>query len=214
MNTRQRIHCNRHMRGFTLLELLVAIMIVALIMTTALGAVRLGGKSLETAIERTDSIEEMRAVTSFLRRQFVQIIPNAYGEDRPVAFYGDSTRVEFVAPAPLQSAAAGLLAYKLTAEDDAGNPQLMLTYAPFDVDANEFAVTDVSATRILAEGFDTIAFEYFGNGTKDSRPSWQDHWPDEEGRLPQLVRIRLSASDGRRDWPELIFGIRARGDDS
>ena len=66
--------------GFTLLELLVAIMIFTLIMTTAMGAVRVGSRSFEAGISRADETAEIRVIANILRRQFRQLLPSTWTE--------------------------------------------------------------------------------------------------------------------------------------
>ena len=67
-------------RGFTLVELLVAIMILTLFMTASMGAVRIASRSWAAGQERTDTTEELRGVSDFLRRQFAQLPLSTVGE--------------------------------------------------------------------------------------------------------------------------------------
>ena len=64
--------------GFTLLEVLVAVVIMAVIMTTAFGALRLGGRSWEAGVSRASDNERFRAVADLLRRQVHQVIPMSW----------------------------------------------------------------------------------------------------------------------------------------
>ena len=88
--------------GFTLLEVLVAVVIMAVIMTTAFGALRLGGRSWEAGVTRASDNESFRAVADLLRRQVSQVIEMRWPDDREnlIAFEGTSGQLRFVAPAP------------------------------------------------------------------------------------------------------------------
>lgn len=198
--------------GFTLLELLVAIVILTLVMTAAFGAVRLGGRSWEAGIARTDASEEVRAVSDFLRRQFAQMMPVSTDHDAgsQFAFAGDRSRIRFVAPAPRHPSAAGLIVYTLGTEEHAGAQRLVLSYGPFDPGASDAREAESDGELILADGLATISFQFFGTkaGT-DSMPSWHDVWREDQDGLPELVRITLAAADGAYRWPELILRIRA-----
>ncbi len=196
--------------GFTLLELLVAIMILSLVMTVAFGAVRLGGRSWEAGIERANASEEVRAVSDFLRRQFAQMIPMSMGDEGviQIAFAGNRNSIRFIAPAPRHPAVAGLLVYTLVTEEYAAAQRLVLSYAPFDPGAGDLPEAESDQHLILAEGFAAISFEFFGKRAADSKPSWHAEWQDDEENLPELVRIRLVAMKGIGNWPELVLNIR------
>ena len=196
--------------GFTLLELLVAIMILSLVMTVAFGAVRLGGRSWEAGIERANASEEVRAVSDFLRRQFAQMIPMSMGDEGviQIAFAGDRNSIRFIAPAPRHPAVAGLLVYTLVTEEYADAQRLVLSYAPFDPGAGDLPEAESDQHLILAEGFAAISFDFFGKRAADSKPSWHAEWQDDEENLPELVRIRLVAMKGIGNWPELVLNIR------
>jgi len=205
------LRCNpQSVRGFTLLELLVAVMILTLMMTVAFGAVRLGSRSLEAGIKRANASEEVRTVSDFLRRQFAQMIPISVGDDEvaQIAFAGDQNSIRFIAAARRHPAFAGLLVYTLDTEEYADVQRLVLSYAPFDPGAGNLREAKSGQHLILADGFATISFEFFGKKAADSLPLWHTEWPDDEENLPELVRIRLVAMNDIGNWPELVLKIR------
>ena len=121
----------RRSSGFTLVELLVAITILTLFMTAAMGAVRIASRSTTAGVVRADTTEEMRAVSDFLRRQFAQLPHMTIGEgrDERLAFAADQKNLRFVAPAPLYSRGAGFMIYTLAARrTDDGREVLTLSY--------------------------------------------------------------------------------------
>ena len=124
--------------GFTLLEVLVAVVIMAVIMTTAFGALRLGGRSWEAGVTRASGNESFRAVAGLLRRQVSQVIPMRWPSDdteKRIAFEGTSAQLRFVAPAPQQYRDAGLFEYGLIVQRDGLDTNLLLSYIPFNPDA-------------------------------------------------------------------------------
>ena len=206
------LRCNpQGVRGFTLLELLVAIMIMTLMMTVAFGAVRLGSRSWEAGIERANASDEVRAVSEFLRRQFAQMIsiPTDDNDAMEDIFSGDQIRIRFIAPAPRHSVIAGLIVYTLSAEKFDDSQRLVLSYAPFDPGTGNLPEAQSNQHLILADGFATISFQFFGKKAADSMPSWQEEWPDDEESLPELVRITLISANEAIRWPELVLKIFA-----
>jgi len=199
--------------GFTLLELLVAIMILGLMMTVAFGAVRMGGRSWEAGISRAKVSEEVRTVSDFLRRQFAQMIPRSEGNDGmpQAAFAGDRNRIWFIAPAPRHPAVGGLLVYTLIAEGYADAQRLVLAYSQLDPGASEIVEAETDQRLVLAEGLAKLSFDYFGTQAADSIPSWHEEWSEEEDNLPELVRITMVAAGDADRWPELLLKTRAQG---
>jgi len=202
--------------GFTLVELLVAIMILSLFMTAAMGAVRIASRSTTAGVVRADTTEEMRAVSDFLRRQFAQLPSLTIGEGKEerLAFAADQKRLRFVAPAPLYSRGAGLMIYTLAAKrTDDGREVLTLSYAPFDPGSERFESIRSTAPMILTAGFETVEFEYFGAEMDKERPGWKPAWREDAERLPNAIRIRTRTEFGGAGWPDLVYALRS-GDTS
>jgi prepilin-type N-terminal cleavage/methylation domain-containing protein len=194
------------MAGFTLLELLVAIVILTIVMTVALSS-----RSYEAGIERADAGEELRSAANFLRRQFAQLMPISTDmQTKQFAFAGTSSHIRFVASAPRHPVAAGLIVYSLTADGQNTDTQrLMLSYGWYDPGADDLHEADFDRQLILADDLTSIAFQYFG--TKEatqSRAAWYDVWSEDEYGLPELVRISLNSANDDGRWPDLILQIR------
>jgi len=202
----------RRASGFTLVELLVAIMILTLFMTAAMGAVRIASRSTTAGVVRADTTEEMRAVSDFLRRQFAQLPHMTIGEgkDERLAFTADQKNLRFVAPAPLYWRGAGFMIYTLAARrTDDGREVLTLSYAPFDPGSERFESIRSTAPMILTAGFETVEFEYFGAEMEKDRPDWTPVWREDAEQLPVAVRIRTRTEFGSAGWPDLYFNLRS-----
>ena len=198
--------------GFTLLELLIAIVIVSLIMTTAFGAIRIGSRSWEAGQQRTDAIEEMRSYAEFLRRQVGQTVIASWedGDGKRIAFSGQQQALRFVAPAPSAADSIGLLTYALMIDNDANGSRLRIEYAPYDPGALAF---DESRGRNMIEPaatFASVRFDYFGATEKDSAESWRPEWPAAAALYPEIVRITFDSNDGDPVWPDLVLPLRSR----
>ena len=200
-------------RGFTLVELLVAIMILTLFMTASMGAVRISSRSWAAAQERSDATEEMRATADFLRRQFAQL-PNltvGEGDKERLTFAANEKWVRFVAPAPQYSHGAGLMTYVLAAELIDERHSLTLRYAPFDPGSDEVNEHYFSEPIILATGFEGIGFQYYGAPTDEDDATWQTNWQDDADNFPSAIFIRTRAEPDGEGWPDLVFELRSGG---
>jgi len=203
----------QEMRGFTLVELLVAIMILTLFMTASMGAVRIASRSWSAGQERADMTEEMRSVADFLRRQFAQLPPLTVGEgnELKLLFSASENKLHFVAPAPQFSHGAGLMRYMLAAETIDGRESLTLRYAPFDPGSEEVDDRFISEPIILGWGFESISFHFYGAQTDDEDAAWQQDWQDDAERYPSAVLIRTRSETGSDGWPDLVYALRSGG---
>ena len=205
MSSSRKLHAQS---GFTLLELLVAILILTLIMTAALGAVRVGSRSFEAGVLRADETAEIRAVANVLRRQFRQLLPVIWNENRHdfIAFEGDRHHVQFVAPAPDSSSGPGYLVYRLSAAPSQNGNPVTLNFAPFDPGSDGFALPAISGRELLTDRLSNVSFDYFGAPDEDDPPAWHAEWSAGTGRLPKIVRMHLASSGPQ--WPDLLFRVR------
>lgn len=83
--------------GFTLLELLISITILALIFVAVLGAIRIGAKSWESGEARAEENQRIRTLVESLARELTMIYPlRVQDQDRDVIlFHGKSDSLEF-----------------------------------------------------------------------------------------------------------------------
>jgi prepilin-type N-terminal cleavage/methylation domain-containing protein len=196
--------------GFTLLEVLTALVVLSLIMTVAMGSVRLGTRSWEAGITRAGDTEQMRAVTDFLRNGFSQLLPFTWQDNgrRRIAFEGEPAGVRFIAPAPWQMDHSGLLVYRLRAEERPSGFRLVLDYALLDPGGKAIMTTGAHYHLVLAEALKGVSFAYYGSTKESADSTWRVRWDSDEERFPRMVRLRLEADDAGRTWPELTLAIR------
>lgn len=198
--------------GFTLLEVMVALVVLGMIMTTAFGALRLGDRSWAAGLERTGRTETMRTVTDLLQRQFRQALPLKWSEktETTIAFDGTHNRVRFIAPAPQHQGATGLFEYTLDVEPHTDAARLVLYYRLHDPDSTGFQPAGSDAQRVLlVSELETAAFAYYGSSVKGEAPRWHSEWHQDAKTFPQMVRLRLVAHDAQAQWPELFLPLHA-----
>ncbi len=195
-------------RGLTLIEVLVAMTLLALVMTTVVASMRtLGntGAALQTVTLRVD---QLRSVSGFLRdaignAQPLQLPPYAGTEDldinpNSVMFSGDSSRLAWAAPLVAGVDFGGTHALYLEHSDD----NLILRWHPYSADPGEDELPQMSQKVLLRQvrDFEVSYLPEFGE-------DWQDDWPPDV-RLPAAVRLNIR--NGDKYLPELVIALHAR----
>jgi general secretion pathway protein J len=211
VRTPAKLSCRRAEAGFTLLEIIVAVVILAMIMTTAFGALRLGDRSWEAGIKRANESEQLRTTGNLLQRQFNQIVPMVWTVDNEprIAFNGDRRQVQFIAPAPQHHGATGLFEFTLSAEGVEDDVRLVLNYTLFNPDHTSLGPSDGGRRVQLAERLKSVELEYFGSTKADEAPAWHAEWNTEQASYPEMVRLRVERESGALQWPELLLSLRA-----
>jgi len=201
---------NQRSKGFTLLEIMVAMTVLSLIVTAAFGALRLGQRSWETGLNQTAKTENLRTVTGALQRIFSQALPLSWKEktETTIAFEGDDQYLRFIAPAPQHHGATGLFEYTLTLKPLALNNQLMLYYRLHDPDRKGFAADDVDRQEvILVENLAGVSFNYYGSAEAKAPLQWHSFWNNDAETFPAMVNIQLVSNAEQDQWPELFLPL-------
>ena len=197
--------------GFTLLELLVAATLLALLMAILFGGLRTGSRVWEAGEQRGAAIARLQAAQGFLRRQISELYPLRLtaeaGDPAAVAFVGEEATLAFSGLLPAHFDIGGFQTIRVgTVEDDAGR-HLGVEWFPYDPDG-EMQTDLPDEQRVhLIENIDSVRFSYFGTDDPQDAPTWADEWTDRESS-PLLVRLEVAFEDGdRRYWPELVVRV-------
>jgi prepilin-type N-terminal cleavage/methylation domain-containing protein len=179
-------------RGFTLLELLVGVALMALLAALLFASLRFGAGSLARVDATAAVAEERRIVAAFLRQRLAGAEPlverDATGAH--VAFDGTADRLRLVADMP---PAVGGGRHRLSLENTARG--LQIAWTPLlgpDAEPVE------SGRRRLAAG--AARFAYYGRRAGAAEAAWHQTWTGELA-LPRLVRLQLAGE------PPLIVAL-------
>ena len=106
--------------GFTLVELLVATTLLALLSVVLFGGLRFGARAWESGSASIERTGEVQAVQELLRRTLSEIaVSDLAGAEQRQSLQGKDGLVSFFAPLPRHAGLGGFGRYRLTA-DDAG----------------------------------------------------------------------------------------------
>jgi general secretion pathway protein J len=194
-------------RGFTLVELLVAMALLSLVMLGLLTAMRSFAQTETRIDDRIRSDEDLRVTEQFLRAIMATVSPRVRagipGAPRQIDFAGSADVLRWIGVMPARHGAGGLYRFRLfvrpvTAEASAS---LVLEFAPyvpgFDAPLDPAAVQ----SRVMAGGIGAVSFRY--QDDLRSGEQWVADWHHTD-RLPRRIALGVLAA-GRR-WPEIVVG--------
>ena len=198
-------------RGFTLLELTIALVLLALLSAVLFGSLKLAGRSTDSGEAKADAVSSMRLAEDFLRSNLAQEHPQRMRKivQFPLLFTGKSDELRYASALPARVAGGGIWFYRLVVRGDEANSPLVLERMIPDLSAASMPDFDGADRSVLADGIAKLAIGYYGRGTGDAdtvAPTWRDQWDDTQ-RLPLLIRIDVTPKHGR-PWPTLYVAPR------
>jgi general secretion pathway protein J len=194
--------------GFSLLEVLAALALLAILLMGVYSGVRMTTTSVTRGSSAIGRLDEVRGAREFLRRELAAAtaVPWKLGErNSPVVFDGHADSLRFVAPLPgyLGKSGAQIVSLRFTKVGDDGQ-QLEVAFAALPTSSGE--TPHVEPEELLGH-LRGMRFRYAG-----ADGVWRDTWPDAD-TLPTLVSVDIDTSPDRRDsgWPTLIVAPRQSG---
>jgi general secretion pathway protein J len=179
--------------GFTLLEILIALLILATIITSAVSMLFINLKGWDRLVAHTDrQVAQQRSMTR-VEKTLAQILPVTWQtpKGRQLAFIGESNLLQFLAPAPQPYSAGGLFEYRISVEQDSvEGTRLVLMYRPYQPQDRHFMLPEQGGRRVLMSGLEEVRFQYYGQLQGSKNPVWSELWVEGTRDYPQLIGIQ------------------------
>jgi len=192
-------------KGFTLIEVIIALSILSMIMVATISSLRTFGNT-KAVIERTTArVDEVRLVSAYLRASIQGAMPvvrigaspefQGFRGNYGTFFLGSAQEMVWVAPVTAGAGFGGTFIIRLSREGD----RLVMRWLPYD---RNVANLDWSGQvgETLTENLEEFTLGYRSGYEED----WIDSWDATQG-LPVLVRLNLKSRG--RYWPELVVGL-------
>jgi prepilin-type N-terminal cleavage/methylation domain-containing protein len=217
----RRGRTNKGRQGFTLLELLAALAIAAVIVAASSALVHnvalhfeqgtrtvSNDERLILAIERLAAdIGSARFVLQTTDDRSAPSPPSA-PSTTPIAFIGEPATVVFVGPGGVAANQSGEEVVSLTIEQEDDVSRLVRRRAPWFGPRTRFEELTFGDPVILLDGKFLISFA-FGQFTQEGTLAWSDDWKG-QASLPRFVRLNLrDRATGANLLPGTDFVIRA-----
>lgn len=173
-------------RGFTLLELLISIMMLALITGIMGWTLNMAHRTLDKGERKIHDLERTKVSFSLLESQIMSLFPYQYDDEgeKKLFFSGGKDKLMFASNYSLWRGTSGntFVTYDIQTNEK-GKPFLKITEQIIGLEAKNEV--------ILVDDCTGINFEYFlKNALEEGK--WVDQWPTDEKGLPDKIRINIA----------------------
>jgi general secretion pathway protein J len=190
-----------HSKGFTLLELIIALTIVAVIVVIIFGALRIGIRAWEKGERDMDVRQRQRIVLELKRQLASTTAKDAWSRDGQLAsLKGDGKSIEFVSHIPITPGnqfGTFLVMYAVKKQKD-GMEQLVFHERNVVLSGKKTGADQPGEGEFseLIPAMKSIVFEYVKTESGEKASLWQKSWdPAVDKGVPRAVRITLRESD-------------------
>jgi general secretion pathway protein J len=171
--------------GFTLLELIISITLVAIIVLIISVAANLGYRSFNSGEKKMNAVERLRSSLTIIDAQIQSGVPLTLedGGVKQYNFMGEQDSLKFSTNYSIWGGQRGYVIVNYRVDtDDRGKRTLF---------ASEYKVgmENQKETKLL-EGFDEITFDYYKQDATEEEGEWITQWVGEE-MMPIRIRINL-----------------------
>lgn len=192
--------------GFTLVEVLIATVLLAAGLTLAFATIGAATKTTRRGEGMAAHSERVRAVEGFLRRRLEAARPVPFHFDpetgRAQRFVGGPDRMRFVADLPDYLGRGGPYLHDFAIEEGGERVTLALGMVLAGTVIEE---EQPRPAEVLAEGLESARFRYRSYAPDGSLGEWLDEWQAVE-QLPLLVEVTVTDATGV-EWPPVVVAL-------
>lgn len=195
-------------RGFTLIEMVVAMTILGIMLGLLYQGLTFALRSWDASDVNGRLTMDRRIGENFLRREVSELFPMRWKDPvtLKLAFEGKRKELRFVSARPAGITTGGLALVSVEVADDPKDRRarnLVMRRAMPDDEQTDFRPLEKAEASILVANVDSVEFSYFGAENDFAEPKWVDEWTY-PSRVPQMIRLRMKAADGT-PLPDMVM---------
>ena len=198
---------NKGQRGFTLIEVMLSILLLAVLLAAAFGGIRSAVKGMHIGENLMDRTNRLRVAQEFIRHQLSRTLPLPFGQERGTSqnllFEGKSNLMRFVAPMPGYLSNGGAYVQTLELTNTRNGKQLLFNHWMLNgYDKDKLHKGD-SEPVVLMDMVDSGKFEYRKLDDQGELEDWSDDW-DDPSITPVMIRIEMKMrKEALVGWPDM-----------
>jgi prepilin-type N-terminal cleavage/methylation domain-containing protein len=184
--------------GFTLLEVVLAFTLFAVLAVILYGAFSVGHRAMEKTQVVFDANQKFRSGIDLLGSYVRSSLAYRSSPQDPEVFYaGEETQVEFISSFSLAHGGRGIAKIRIYAETSQGEDQVIKLEEQVPVRIKqETEAAPISNTLVLRERVSRFRLSYLDG--QDEKENWRERWDKEEQKgIPRAVRLSYLNENGR-----------------
>jgi prepilin-type N-terminal cleavage/methylation domain-containing protein len=212
-------------KGFSLLEMVIAVTLVALMAVAMWAVFRISIRSWSRGSEFIDANQRHRSIMDLVRKQMASTY-GLFAQEDPLqsmastlVFSGTSSSLHFVSLNSLrfmESPGLTLVAYEVV-QDSGGDFSLVETEARYlGQNSNWEAAASQSGPISIFNNLSSCTFEYLDPGNEENPAQWVREWNGEElRRLPGAISVSMVSHDpkGAPLSRQMVVPLQAEAND-
>lgn len=202
-----RLAARANQRGFTLIEVMLSIVLLAVLLAAAFGGIRSAVKGMHIGENLMDRTNRLRVAQEFVRHQLSRTLPLPFGQEHGTGtnmmFEGKRDLMRFVAPMPGYLSNGGAYVQTLELSNTRNGKQLLFNHWMLNgFDKDKLNKGD-SEPVVLMDQVDSGKFEYRKLDDQGELEDWSDDWED-PSITPVMIRIELKMrKEALVGWPDM-----------
>jgi len=196
--------------GFTLVEILLALVLMSMLLALAYGGLRASTRATDKGQAILEESGRIRMAHQFVRKQLNQMAALAFDQDEAdgtrIVFVGEANRIRFVAPMPGYLGFGGPQVQELALVPGQEGLELVLSHALLQgfEEQNLYQRDPI----VLVDKINSAQFSFLGRDEEGELVGWVNLW-DKPGVLPLSVSLDIEFNeDVYLKWPLLMASVR------
>jgi len=204
-------------KGFTLVELLLAVTLLSILLALAYGGLHAATHATDRGQTILEESSRLRMAHQFVRKQLNQAIPLSFSQQEgdvaqgqvQEVFLGNVSSIRFVGPMPGYLGFGGPQVQQLSLVPGDHGLELVLEHAL--VQGFEESRLTERDPILLIDHIDSAAFSFLGRDDTGDLLPWVSEW-GETDTMPVAVALDIDFEEGAyTQWPLLVAAVRIDG---